>query len=225
MVKRRTVSAVVACAATAALSLTACGGEDDGGARDDDKIAGAGQSGGETGESPSPSGGPQGGEDTVPRPDVRLPADVKNVYESWKTGDRAKDAALADARRRIDATDAAIANGRSESKAIPFYYKGEALLGAAEWIAGFTKEGLSITGTTRYYAPEVTRHGKASFGIRYCADESKAYTKDRKTGKTDKTPVTDKSYVLYNTRLDKNKQGVWQTTMLSSERGNAKCTP
>ncbi|WP_051855016.1 hypothetical protein [Streptomyces sp. NRRL B-1347] len=222
--KRRTLPVVAAFAAAASLFLTACGGGDDGSGSSEDggKIAGADEGGGKTKDSPSPTASQDGSAD---HPAVELPADVKNVFESWKTGDPVKDAALADARRRIDATDAAIADGESESKAIPFYYKGEALVGAAEWISGFKKEGLSVTGTTRYYAPQVTKHNATAVGILYCADESKAYTKNRKTGKTDKTPVTDKSYVLYNTRLDKNKQGVWQTTMLSSERGNAKCTP
>ncbi|GGV26921.1 hypothetical protein [Streptomyces spectabilis] len=219
--KRRTLPVV---AAFAALLLTACGGGDDssGDSQDSGKIAGADEGGGKKKESPSPTA-PRGG--TADHPAVRLPSDVKNVYESWKTGDPVKDAALADARRRIDATDAAIADGESESETIPFYYKGEALVGAARWISGFKKDGLSITGTTRYYAPQVTEHGKTAVSLLYCADESKAYTKNRKTGKPDKTPVTDKSYVLYNTRLDKNEQGVWQTTMLSSQRGNAKCTP
>ncbi|MEW2523253.1 hypothetical protein [Streptomyces sp. NPDC047071] len=222
-VKRRTVPLATAFAVTAALLLTACGGDESSdGAKDGGKIAGADEGGGKKKDAPSPTA-PQDG--PADRPAADLPADVKNVFESWKTGDPVKDAALADARRRIDATDAAIVDGATASEAIPFYYKGEALVGAAEWISGFKKDGLSITGTTRYYAPQVTPHGKAAVGIQYCADESKAYTKSRKTGKTDKTPVTDKSYVLYNTRLDKNKQGVWQTTMLSSQRGNAKCTP
>ncbi|WP_282794175.1 hypothetical protein [Streptomyces sp. CC224B] len=225
--KRRTVPVAAAFAATAALLLTACGGGNDGNTANtgNDKIDGAEQGAGKDGKernSPAPTSAPG---ESADRPEVELPADVKNVFESWKTGDPLKDAALADARRRIEATDAAITRTARESEVIPFYYKGEALTGAARWISLFTKQNLSVTGTTRYYAPRVTQHGKTSVGILYCADESKAYTKNRKTGKPDKTPVTDNSYVLYNARLDRNKHGVWQTSMLSSERGNAKCTP
>jgi hypothetical protein len=37
--------------------------------------------------------------------------------------------------------------------------------------------------------------------------------------------VTDRSYLLYSTRLEKNAKGVWQTAVLNSERGNKACTP
>ncbi|GHE61026.1 lipoprotein [Streptomyces longispororuber] len=222
--KRRTVPAAAAFAVTAALLLTACGGGDDGNTGDD-KIAGAEQGAGKDGKERKSPSSPTASADSADRPEVKLPADVHNVFESWKTGDPLKDAALADARRRIEATDAAITRTARESEVIPFYYKGEALTGAARWISLFTKQNLSVTGTTRYYAPRVTPHGKTSVALLYCADESKAYTKNRKTGKPDKTPVTDKSYVLYHARLDRNENGVWQTSMLSSERGNAKCTP
>ncbi|MEU5629257.1 hypothetical protein [Streptomyces tendae] len=52
-----------------------------------------------------------------------------------------------------------------------------------------------------------------------------AVSKDRKTGKVAKTPVTKNSYVQYNTRLDKNADGVWQTSQILSTRGAAQCQP
>ncbi|MFC7513243.1 hypothetical protein ACFQV4_37080 [Streptomyces thermocarboxydus] len=83
--------------------------------------------------------------------------------------------------------------------------------------------GLTYSGSVRYFAPEISVFDKESAGVSYCADESKAYNKDRKTNKVDKTPATDDSFVLYSTRLEKNDEGVWQTTKLESERGNKKC--
>ncbi|WP_369261204.1 hypothetical protein [Streptomyces sp. R35] len=216
--KRRSLPVAAAFAATAALLLTACGSGDDK-SSDNDKIAGA-----DTGDS-TESASPSASTDSGQRPKVTLPSDVTNVFDSWKTGDTTKDAVLADVSGRINATDAAIASGDSESSAIPFYYKGDALLGAADWIASFKKEGLTINGKTRYFEPTITMFDKTSASVRYCSDESKAYNKNRKTGKIDKTPATDNSYVLYNTRVDKNKQGVWQTTQLVSKRGVEPCTP
>lgn len=215
--KRHTVPIAVACAATAALLLTACS---DGGdsAKSSDKIAGA-----DNGK-PTPSASASASE-AVQRPAVSLPPDVKHVYESWTSSDATEAAALDDAKRRIEATDAAITGKDVNSKAIPFYYTGDALLGAADWIKGYTDDDYTITGTSRYYSPKLTKFGKDSVGLTYCVDESKAYDKDRKTGKVDKTAVTSKSYVLYNTRMDRNADGVWQTSKLASERGNAKCTP
>ncbi|MEU3790517.1 hypothetical protein AB0F07_12035 [Streptomyces fructofermentans] len=216
--KRRTLPVAAAFAASAALLLTACGGEDDT-SKDSDKIAGAGQS--EEG-SASPSAAAS---DSVERPEVTLPKDIDNVFENWKTGDATKDAVLADVTRRVNATDAAISAGDPDSDGIKFYYKGEALIGAVEWVQGYAKDGRSITGTTRYFKPELKVVDKDTAAVAYCSDESKAYDKDRKTGKADKTAATKNSYVTYSARLQKNDQGVWQTTSLLSERGNAKCTP
>ncbi|MGI3201850.1 hypothetical protein ACRJ4W_32465 [Streptomyces sp. GLT-R25] len=215
--KRRTLPVAAALAATAALLLTACGGDDK--SDDGDKIAGADQA---SKESASPSAEAS---DAVERPTVTLPKDVSNVFESWKTGDATKDAALADVTRRINATDASITAGEPDSEAIKFYYKGDALIDAVEWVQGYKKDGKSITGTTRYFNPEIKIADKDTAAVAYCSDESKAYDKDRKTDKADKTTVTKNSYVTYSARVQKNDQGVWQTTSLLSERGNAKCAP
>ncbi|MEV0635296.1 hypothetical protein AB0I77_10090 [Streptomyces sp. NPDC050619] len=48
--------------------------------------------------------------------------------------------------------------------------------------------------------------------VTYCSDESKAYIKNKKTGKDDREPETANSYVLYSTELTRNADGVWRTT-------------
>ncbi|MFJ2305685.1 hypothetical protein [Streptomyces sp. NPDC087787] len=156
---------------------------------------------------------------------ITLPSDVKNVFEGWKTGDTTKDALLADVENRINATDAAITAANPDSEALGFYYKGEALAGAAEWVQGYVKDGKSITGTVRFFNPELKLVDKDTAAFAYCSDESKAFDKDRKTNKAEKTTVTKTAYVAYNTRVEKNEQGVWQTTSLLSQRGSTKCTP
>ncbi len=214
--KRRSLPIAVAFAATSALLLTGCGG-DDGGSKAGDEIAGA-----DTDKSTaSPSSGAP--EVSAERPSVTLPSDVKNVFEGWETGDAAKDALLTDVTHRINATDAAIVAADPESEALRFYYKGEALAGAATWVKGYVDEGRSITGTVRFYAPDLVMVDKDTAALAYCADESKASDKDRKTGKADRTPVTKDSYVAYNSRLEKGEDGIWRTAVLESERGNAKC--
>lgn len=217
-VKRRPLPIAAALAATAALLLTACGSGDDK-SSDNDRIAGADQAGSAQSASPSPSAAT-----TTDRPEVELPSDVKDVYEEWKTGDEAKDAVLADAARRIDATNDAILRGDTGALGLTFYYRDKALADAVEWVQAYVDANLSFTGTTRYYAPQVTASGEQSATLVYCADESKGFNKNRKTGKVDRTPSDESPYVLYNTRLEKNKQGVWQTTNLISKRGDKKCT-
>ncbi|WP_439811853.1 hypothetical protein [Streptomyces sp. P9-2] len=206
----------LAFAATSALLLMGCGGEE-GGSKAGDEIAGT-----DTGKSTaSPSSSAP--EASAERPDMTLPGDVEERFEGWKTGDATKDAALADAGRAQTAVTYAVTKGDPESPALSFYQSGTALAGSQDWVKGIVDAGLTYSGSVRYFAPEISVFDKESAGVSYCADESEAYNKDRKTNKVDKTPATDDSYVLYSTRLEKNDEGVWQTTKLESERGNKKC--
>ncbi|MFD5648888.1 hypothetical protein [Streptomyces sp. NPDC127039] len=215
--KRRSLPVATALAATAALLLTACGGGDDG-SEGNDKIAGAdtGESTSATAPSPSPS-------DSVNRPDITLPKGVEDVFESWETGDTTKDAVLSDAARAQTAMNHAITEGKTDTPGLTFYYEGEALTTSVKWVQKWLDSGLTYTGTTRYFDPKVELFDKESAGVSFCADETKAYNKERKTGKVDKAPATNDSYVLYNTRLEKNDQGVWQTTDGTSVRGSDTC--
>ncbi|MEV0639640.1 hypothetical protein AB0I77_32840 [Streptomyces sp. NPDC050619] len=215
--KRRSLPVAAALAATAALLLTACGSGDDS-SGDNDKIAGADTGSPATSASPSASAS-----DSAGRPDIRLPEDVENVFEGWKTGDATKDAALSDAEQALNSVDDAIARGDTDSKALAFYYQGDALVSEVKWVQAWLDENIAWTGTTRYFNPQVTLRDKKTAVVIYCANDSKAYNKDRKTGKVDKTPTADSPYVLYNTRMEKNADGVWQTTGLITKRGNAQC--
>ncbi|SEE77299.1 hypothetical protein [Streptomyces sp. Ag109_O5-10] len=215
--KRRTLLATAALAASAALLLAACSGGD-GGSKANDKIAGADSGGTKASASPTASA-------AADRPKVTLPNDLTDTFESWKTGDTTKDAVLGDVARRIDATNYAIAQGDPELPALSFYYSGGALADAKDWVESIAKDGYSITGVNRYYSAKIDVFDSASAGVAYCEDQSKAFAKVRKSGKVIKTAVNDDSYVVYTTRLEKNKQGVWQTTKLTSQRGSKSCTP
>ncbi len=205
----------------AALTLSACGGdsdsEDTGKGRGNDKIAGA-DTGTEASKTPGASASP-----VADRPTVELPSDVIDKYEDWKTGDDVKDAVLTDTAGRVDATNDAIVRGDSSAPGLPFYYRDKALTGAVEWVQEYRDANLSFTGTTRYFDPKVTLLGGTSAAVVYCADESKGFNKNRKTGKVDRTPSDESPYVLYDTHLEKSEKGVWQTTVLTSKRGDKTC--
>ncbi|MGW2171186.1 hypothetical protein ACWC1C_11755 [Streptomyces sp. NPDC001705] len=215
--KRRSLPVATALAATAALLLTACGGGDDK-SDDGDKIAGA-----DTGGSPSATAPSDAASDSADRPDITLPKDVQDVFEKWETGDTAKDAALADAARAQTAMNDAIVQGKTDTAGLTFYYEGKALTTSVKWVQKWLDAGITYTGTTRYFDPKVELFDAKSAGVSFCADETKAYNKERKTGKVDKSPATSDSYVLYNTRLEKNDQGVWRTTDGTSVRGSKTC--
>jgi hypothetical protein len=219
-VKRRPLPVAAALAATAALLLTACGSGDDK-SSDNDKIAADDQRGGSE-ESPSPSASASG---SVDRPEVTFPSDVENVFESWKTGDATKDAVLADAQGSVNAVDDAILRGDKDSSTLQFYRRGDALVSAAKWIQAWLDEDITWTGKTRYFDANIKVFDKDTAAISYCADESKAFNKNRKTGKVEKSPSGESPYVTYNTRLEKSEKGVWRTTSVLSKRGDKTCAP
>ncbi|MEV0256262.1 hypothetical protein AB0H82_18610 [Streptomyces sp. NPDC050732] len=220
MIRRPALLAAAAFTAAAALSLSACGGGDgDGGSKDSEKIAGA-DSGTQRDKSPSP----KASEDGINRPEIKLPKDVKNVFEGGKTGDPKKDAILADNERWLDALIEATVVDSGDHPALKFYGSGEALLSAADYIQGFRKKNMSFVGTIRYYDREVTFLKEGVAAVTYCKDGTKTYPKDLKTGKVDRSIEGSASdYAFVNTRVQKNDKGVWQTDSITSITGSKKC--
>ncbi|GGL73665.1 lipoprotein [Streptomyces fumigatiscleroticus] len=216
---RTTTAAAAALTTTAVLLLAGCGGSDSGGDGRSDAIAGA-----DTGSAPaSPS--PSATDDGIDRPEVELPEGDTLVFDPEATGDAKADAVLKDNAEYLRAIDEAIGKQNPKSPAVAFYSKDSAYIGSVEWIGGFVEDGTTVTGTVRYFDRKVTFSEDGSAGLTYCADESKGYTKDIKTGKVDVTEVTKDSYVFYNDRLRKNDKGVWQTTNSTSQRGSEVCQP
>lgn len=220
MNRRPTLLAAITLTAAAALTLSACGGGDSDSSKDNDKIAGADTGDSSTSASPSSSAA-----DSAERPTIKLPSDVTYDFEWKKTGDVDKDAVLNDAEQRIKAVDMAIANQDTLDKAYIFYSEGTAAAGSQQYIKGFVDHKARTTGVTRYYDANVTINDDGTAALVYCEDQSKAYNKDLKTGKTDVTPVTENSYVIYASVLRKNKSGVWVTERMQSQRGSSKCQP
>jgi hypothetical protein len=217
--RRPTLLAAIALTATAALTLSACGSDDSSKDSDNDKIAGA-DTGGKTSPSPSSSTSEASG-----RPKITFPSDAKNVFEYEKTGNAAKDAALADSTLSTNSVDEAIFAGSADTKALGFYNTGKALTGSIDYVLGYINKNHTWVGETRYFDYKVTLSGDNGAYVTYCSDESKSFIKDKKTGKVKNTPTTADSYVLYNTKLVKNAAGVWQTTVVASNRGNKACQP
>jgi hypothetical protein len=200
----------------AALLLTGCGGGG-GDSKGNDKIAGA-----DTGEkesaTPSASASASAG-----RPTIKLPSDLTMTFEGGKTGNAVKDAVLADSADRMRSVNAAIAGTDPKSEGISFYNSGRALEAAVTWVGKFKDANLGITGKIQYYDRTVTLSGSKAASVLFCADESKGYAKDLKTGKAKVTTPSNEDFILYNTRLEKNSAGVWQTTRIVSTAGAKQC--
>ncbi|MFD5649897.1 hypothetical protein [Streptomyces sp. NPDC127039] len=219
--RRPTLLAALTLAAAAALTLSACGSDDDNPGKGEDEIAGS-DTGDKASASPSPSSSSSA---AAGRPKVELPPDLKLTFEDAETGDPVKDAVLADNAERMRAVDAAISGTDPEGKALGFYNTGKALEAAVSWVGQFEKANATVTGQVRFFDRDVTLKGTTSAVLTFCADESKGFSKDKETGEVARTPVTKDSYVQYNTRLDRNAGGVWQTSQIISTRGAARCQP
>ncbi|MFI9768565.1 hypothetical protein ACIHJG_17095 [Streptomyces sp. NPDC052415] len=219
MNRRPTLLTAITLTAAAALTLSACGSDDSSKDKDNDKIAGA-ETGDEKSASPSASAS-----SSAERPKIELPSDVTYKFEWKKTGDPDKDAVLSDAEQRIKAVDMAIAEQDPLHEAYRFYSEGTAAAGSETYIKEFVDHKARTTGLTRYYNESLTMKDNGTAALVYCEDQSKAFNKFLKTGKTDVTPVTKDSYVIYAGTLRKNKNGVWVTETLTSQRGSAKCQP
>ncbi|MFH8609051.1 hypothetical protein ACH4D5_16385 [Streptomyces sp. NPDC018029] len=218
MNRRPALLAAAALTTAAALTLSACGGGD-GGSKDSEKIAGADS---DTQRDKSPS--PKASKDGIDRPEIKLPKDVKNVFEGGKTGDPKKDAVLADNARWLDALIEATVVESGDHPALKFYGSGDALLSAADYIQGFRKKNASFVGTIRYYDRQVTFLKDGVAAVTYCKDGTKTYPKDLKTGKVDRSiEGSARDYAFVNSRVQKNDKGVWQTDSITSITGSKKC--
>ncbi|MGY5058075.1 hypothetical protein ACWDFR_29035 [Streptomyces sp. 900105755] len=123
--------------------------------------------------------------------------------------------------------DEAILTGTTSTKALGFYNTGKALNAAITFINGYLKKKDTWIGVTRFFDRKVVLSGAGADKayVTYCSDESKSFIKNRTTGKVDRTPTTSESYVLFHTVLDKNTEGVWQTSDIVSNRGDKACQP
>ncbi|MGN5379746.1 hypothetical protein ACQ4WX_28430 [Streptomyces lasalocidi] len=199
------------------LLLAGCGGG--GGAKGKGKIAGA-DTGASTSASPSVSASAGAG-----RPEIKIPSDLTYTFAWPETDDKGKGAVLNDSEQFIKAVDMAIAEQDPLNKAYRFYSEGEAAAGSQKFIQEFVDYKDRITGAKRYFGAKVQINKDGTAGLVYCEDQNKAYNKSLKTGKTELTPVSKDNYVLYDSLLRVNKQGIWITEKLTSQRGSAVCQP
>ncbi|MFJ1972411.1 hypothetical protein ACIO93_27440 [Streptomyces sp. NPDC087903] len=218
MNRRPILLAAAALTAVAALSLSACGSDDDS-SKGNDKIAGADAGNEKTASaSASPS-------DSVKRPGIKLPSDVKLTFTPEETGDPVKDAVLRDNAEFARALDAAIVAQNPRLPALEFYTEGEGASAAQKWVQQYKDAGWTVTGTVRFFNRAVKMKSETSAAIGYCGDESKGYSKVIKSGELTGTKVNKDSYVAYSVQVAKNKQGVWQLVKITSARGAAGCQP
>lgn len=214
MARRALTTTAAALTTAATLLLTACGGEADS-SSDDIKGADTGSSSSPPASASTPSG-PSGTE----RPEITLPSSFQLTFENWTSSDPDEQAVLDDGREQLRAGYAAITANDPDSEALVFYHTEGGLSQAQRWIRTYTDKNLTVMGKLPVFDSEVTLGDNKKVAVlAYCTDESKAYSKDRKTGKVEGNPAGTDPEVHYSISLAKNTAGVWQTVSARSERG------
>ncbi|MEU1872110.1 hypothetical protein [Streptomyces sp. NPDC019793] len=204
-------------AATAALLLTACGGE--GSAPDDIK-------GAETeASSSSPSASTSGAAD-VKRPDVSLPKDLKLVFDFERPSDAEQAAALEDAANYIRALDHGIAQQDPNDPAYQFYSTGGAEKYAKSQIEAWVKDGWTVTGNDRYFKADIDPVGEGkSVLVSFCRNQAKFYSKKVATGKVNYTDENLDSYQKFSLLMSPSEtsSGVWQARQIEVQGRVKEC--
>ncbi|MBR8643202.1 hypothetical protein KEF29_37390 [Streptomyces tuirus] len=212
MARRTSTTTAATLVTMAALLLTACGGGGDG-SSDDIKGAGKGSS------SPSASASASRSSD-VKRPVIKLPSSFQLTFDNWTSSDPAEQDVLNDGKEQLRAGYAAIIENDPDSKARAFYDTEAGFLQSQQWIKTYTDKNLTVIGKLPVFDPKVNiAKNKTAASLSYCTDESKASTKNRKTGEVKGNPAGTNPEVFYMISVAKNAQGVWQAVSAHSERG------
>ncbi|MFG2160918.1 hypothetical protein [Streptomyces olivaceus] len=204
--------------ATAALLLTACGGGGDDSSQDD--IKGAETSTSSATASPSASDSSD-----VDRPDVSLPEDLKLVFDFEKPSDVDAAAALDDAANYIRALNHGITEQNAKDPAYGFYSAAGAARYAESQIQEYVDGGWTLTGEDRYYQAEADPAGEGdSIVVTFCEDQSKAYGKEVKTGKVQRTEESLASYQKFSLLMAPQQDSpVWRAQQITVEGKAAAC--
>ncbi|MFE9249845.1 hypothetical protein [Streptomyces sp. NPDC007088] len=212
--------------AAVSVSLTACGGGDDGGGEADSgkKVAGADAGSPEASKSPSPSASTP----DPKAPDLSLPKDVKVVQDWREPADKAQAAALAAAVHYLTAINRAIAlQDVSEPAYLYYSYPGSAARTVAQkTVKGNITQHYSIAGTERMHrqTSKVSESGESA-AVSLCTDDSKFYSKNLKTGKTEVTEPGADDHTWYELGLVRStgSDGVWVVKEIQAKVGAEQC--
>ena len=219
MARRALSVTITTLTTTAALLLAGCGGGGGGGDSSAGDIKGAGSGAGSASPSASASASAAS---QVTRPVITLPSSFQLTFESWTSSDAKEQAVLDDAKEELRAGYAAIIANDPDSEALAFYDTENGRSQSSRWIKSYTDKNVTVIGKLPAFDPKVTLvdsgDGRTA-SLRYCTDESKAYTKNRKTGAVVGNPEGTAPEVGYLVTLRKSAQGVWQNDSVTAKRG------
>ncbi|MEU6082294.1 hypothetical protein [Streptomyces sp. NPDC047108] len=191
--------AAVGLTAAAALLLTGCGEEGDGGKPGKSE-------GGDPSAAPSPTASEAA---ATGAPAFDLPSDVEVSIEGFVGSNATEKEALHATTYAIKAVLEAQVKGDGGTGNFERYWAGSQGAAFADTIDDFGKS-KTITGSFRYYRPVIKVTGKTTAGVTYCEDQRKAYAKNRKSGKVARTTPSLDDFSKWSLGLAKSTSGDWQ---------------
>ncbi|MGP3975517.1 hypothetical protein ACTWQF_16205 [Streptomyces sp. 8N114] len=221
-------AASLAAATAAALLLAGCGGSDDADSKSD-KIEGADSS---KGKSTAPSKGEGGAKQKGPdfrTSDIKLPGDVKQVFDWNQPSAPEKAAALDGAADYMRAMMHAMAEQDPKD---PLLTAHAVPLGDAQEYASYIagegkKRGYTVTGTERYYKEQVGELNESKLiEVNYCVDQAKLFSKEAKSGKVIRSSPSDESYLHFELVMQKPSKsgGSWKARAVTvTEKAVKQC--
>lgn len=215
IVFRSTLPIAVTLTAATALLLTACGGS---AAKKPDKISGA-----DTSTPNATSAAPSASATEAGAPKFNLPSDVKVDFEGFESSNAAEQAPLRDASYAILAWTEGKANGLGNSTNMKRYFTGLQGAEMSDAIIKYGKSGMTVTGTYRDYRPTVRLVDRTTATVVFCEDQSKAYSKSRKTGKAEITTPSREDFSRWAMTLGKSRNGDWQVARYTYTQGVTEC--
>ncbi|MBO8184774.1 hypothetical protein [Streptomyces spirodelae] len=207
---RRPAVSLAAATVAAALLLAGCGGGDDGDGKSG-KIEGADDAGKKSSSGPEKSGsGSEKKEPDFRTSDIKLPDDVKLVFDWDQPSDPEKAAALDGA---ADYMRALVHGTVKQDSKDPVLAKHVVPLQSAQEFATTVvkmdvKDGVTATGKQRYYREDIGQvvDGKL-VEVAFCVDQSEFFDRKVKSGKVLRTEESASSYMRYTLVMQKPDQG------------------
>ncbi|MEU3849583.1 hypothetical protein [Streptomyces sp. NPDC029554] len=220
---KRPASPVTVLLTTGVLLLTACGSGNDE-STDNNKVADTSQSA-EMPKTPTEPPAAQAGE-KLDGVDVSLPKDMNLVFDWSRPQSADEAAAMDDAANFLRAIYRGVDQRSAEEAAVTTYATEGGLHYAQAQIDEWIKGGWTATGTRRHYDVTTRSAGNGkSVEVGFCADTSRFYGKEIRTGKVLKTKPSLKDFGYYKIVMVKSvaAAGVWQASKVFVERTVEQC--
>ncbi|SFE18672.1 hypothetical protein SAMN05216251_10223 [Actinacidiphila alni] len=222
--RARSALPVAALVATAALTLSACGGGSGGdGDSTISPVATATTSAAPTATSAAPSAA---GAPLTVDPALALPADLRLDFDWTLPADAAQAGVLTASADFMQSMVHGVVRQNVKDATLNTYAQGAAYTYAKQYVQLHIDAKKTLTGTDHFYRPVVKLLAKNSAAqVTFCEDQSKLYSKEVATGKAHVTGADDRNYVSYQLVLSLFRPGtqLWRAQAITVKERALEC--